>query len=86
MPYKPTGKPNGRPPKDPAKRAKREAEFAAKVAGEKPSEEKPERKPFTRARRFFREQAERLTPAKAVQVYDSRGRPRREPSSQRRIA
>lgn len=71
MPYKRTGNPPGRP---------------RKVVAEQAKVERPAKKTLSRARKSFRAVAERLTPATGVQVFDSRGRPRHKPSSQRRIA
>lgn len=68
MPYKPTGRPPGRPRK-------------AVVLDE--TEQRPV-KTLKRARRFFREHAERLTPSAGVRIFGRR--PRHKPSSQNRIA
>ena len=43
---------------------------------EKQEAGKPKEKPVSRLRESYRAQAERLNPNPAVQIYDSRGRPR----------
>ncbi len=78
MPYKPTGRPPGRPRKHPklvtidGVRVER----AAPVVSSKfvPMKERKN------ARKRFRLIADMLNPSKAVQVLDSRGRPRHKPS------
>lgn len=62
-------KPTGRPPGRPRKQ---------------PAEPSKPAKTLSRARRAFREQAERLAPTQAVRLFGKR--PRHKPSSQRRIA
>lgn len=68
MPYVKTGRPPGRPRKQPL----------APAVPAKPA------KSLSRARRAFREQAERLAPTQAVRLFGKR--PRHKPSSQNRIA
>lgn len=63
-------KPTGRPPGRPRKTPAEPAKRPVKT--------------MSRARRAFREQAERLTPSKAVRVFGKR--PRHKPSSQTRFA